>query len=576
MLLQKKKKEKPALPPNLKPKKVIKPNNKMRNLHWTTVNPFDVEKTIWNKIDDGKIAIDVAELETKFCWKQIAEKSNTAAAAKSTPEKPKNDTVRVLDTRRAYNIEIFLGRLKMDPWTLREALLSMSETKLSLDTVHKLINFVPTKEEAAQLNGYENEKNLGVAENFVKIVRTVDTSLVERLKLWAFKIEFADIYSEQQASLVALRRAHDAVKKADSLQLMFSIILCVGNYMNGSTAKGQAYGFKLASLTQLSRSRTVDNSATLTEYLYEFILKHERYKSALTFMTELQCLEQATTVDTTVLKQNIAGINAKLKMIQKRIDSFNDKTVITRMGDNFYAVMQPFHTMAIQKFHRLEKQRDEIFVDLNALGVWLNEPKDATFKYLKALNEFRLSFKQSIKLYNDRKTKLAEIEKRKKWKEKQAQEKLAKKKKSVKAKEQKMLLAATTNQNGDKSVNAEDSGNMQKMSKNKDENSNANIAETQAKSESGIKARNSVENKDEEEDEDMDVLDEEQEQMFFEHNRKSLKARKMNSEFSHKTHNTRDKNISDLVLKRVVAGSSRSLFARLKNRARFGFAQKNK
>ena len=49
-----------------------------------------------------------------------------------------NDIVRVLDPKRSYNIEIFLGRLKMDPWNLREAMLTLNEEKLNLDTIHKV------------------------------------------------------------------------------------------------------------------------------------------------------------------------------------------------------------------------------------------------------------------------------------------------------------------------------------------------------------------------------------------------------------------------------------------------------
>ncbi len=53
--------------------------------------------------------------------------------------------------------------MKVNSWTLREAMLSINEDKIPLDTVHKLINFVPTTDEAQQLNGYENEKHLGAS-----------------------------------------------------------------------------------------------------------------------------------------------------------------------------------------------------------------------------------------------------------------------------------------------------------------------------------------------------------------------------------------------------------------------------
>merc|ERR1712157_379901 len=47
----------------------------------------------------------------------------------------------------------------------------------------------------------------------------------------------------------------------------------------------------------------------------------------------------------------------------------------------------------------------------------MGEPKDANFKYLKTLNEFRQNFLRAIKMTEQRKAKLLEIEKRKKWKQ---------------------------------------------------------------------------------------------------------------------------------------------------------------
>ncbi len=84
-------------------------------------------------------------------------------------------------------------------------------------------------------------------------------------------MEFNEKYTDQQKALVWLRNDHDCIQKSKALKLMFTLILKIGNYMNGSTAKGQAYGFKLRSLSQLMRSRTVDNSATLMEYINQLL-----------------------------------------------------------------------------------------------------------------------------------------------------------------------------------------------------------------------------------------------------------------------------------------------------------------
>eukprot|EP01084_Bolivina_argentea_P034137 63181_1 len=382
--IQKRDSEKLKLPPGLKPKKLIKPKNKMRNIHWTTVNPFDVEKTIWNEIDDENIICNVDELEAKFCWKQIQRKQPVNIVAK-----PQKNVIRILDSRRAYNVEIFLGKLKMDVWKIRHAIEFLNESELCFETIQNLIHFVPTPAEAELFNGYENTENLGVAENFFQIIRDVDNNLLERMSLWVFSIEFDELLEEENMRLKYLKESYNAIKSSESLKLMFTIILSIGNYINGGTKNGEAYGFKLSSLSHLMRSKTVDNKQTMMEYIYCFVARSEKYKSVIRFVNELQCLEKASNIDVAILRKNIFDIGHKLNLIKRRNDNFEK---IGLVSDTFCLKMKPFYLSSIGKFKELERLMDSVFNDLKSLGIWLNEPKDVNFKYLKTLNQFRNNF----------------------------------------------------------------------------------------------------------------------------------------------------------------------------------------
>eukprot|EP00487_Bulimina_marginata_P008129 TRINITY_DN30209_c0_g1_i1.p1 TRINITY_DN30209_c0_g1~~TRINITY_DN30209_c0_g1_i1.p1 ORF type:complete len:121 (+),score=17.88 TRINITY_DN30209_c0_g1_i1:37-399(+) len=117
------------------------------------------------------------------------------------------------------------------------------------------------------------------------------------------------------------------------------------------------------------------------EYIYDFCESNERYKQCLDFSKDLQALDDATSVDIAVLRANVAGLGAKLRRIKSRID---DKQTITRSGDNFAKIMQPFYMNSISKYEKLQKSRDAMFKELKDLAVWLNEPNDANFKYLKS------------------------------------------------------------------------------------------------------------------------------------------------------------------------------------------------
>ena len=71
---------KPKWPENLKRKPEIKPSRKMKNLQWSKVDPFSVEKSIWKECDDSKIKFDKKELEAMFGQKVIAKKAPKAGS----------------------------------------------------------------------------------------------------------------------------------------------------------------------------------------------------------------------------------------------------------------------------------------------------------------------------------------------------------------------------------------------------------------------------------------------------------------------------------------------------------------
>ena len=85
------------------------------------------------------------------------------------------------------------------------------------------------------------------------------------------------------------------------------------------------------------------------------------------------------------------------------------------MGDCFESTMRPFYGSARDRVDGLTAQKEAVFSDLKQLGIWLNEPKDVHFKYLKTLNEFRLNFVRSIEAVEQRRERTAVIEKRRKW-----------------------------------------------------------------------------------------------------------------------------------------------------------------
>lgn len=77
-------------------------------------------------------------------------------------------------------------------------------------------------------------------------------------------------------------------------------MLAHGNYMNGVTAKGGAFGFQITSLSKFYDMKSKDNKTTLLQYIVEYIME-EVDRNILNFMPFLQLFENANNPCTRIL-----------------------------------------------------------------------------------------------------------------------------------------------------------------------------------------------------------------------------------------------------------------------------------
>ena len=61
------------------------------------------------------------------------------------------------------------------------------------------------------------------------------------------------------------------VQKSTKLKTLLEIVLALGNYLNGGTFRGRAYGFKLEALTKLKDTKAADNQTTLLHYIVQLV-----------------------------------------------------------------------------------------------------------------------------------------------------------------------------------------------------------------------------------------------------------------------------------------------------------------
>ncbi|RHY63368.1 hypothetical protein DYB34_003871, partial [Aphanomyces astaci] len=288
----------------------VKPNVDMRALFWTRIPVNVVQSTVWSSLSDTSVSLEPFDLEWMF------RKANPASTVdKDSNEKKKKDSAAVLllDSKTQQNVGIALARFKLSPSDVKAGLLAMDQTAISVDHLSSLIALAPTLEEQDLLKNYDGPVHvLGAVEKFFLEMLSIPR-YTQRIK--CFRIKLFVQYT-----------------------LYFSVlVLAIGNYMNGGTARGGAYGFKLDALAKLHTVRGIDSKVTLMHYLARHLEQFQ--PDLIAFVKEVPHVTEAKRLSLDQIKADINVCNSELAMLQGQVHASKNTA---DAADQFYAKMAPF------------------------------------------------------------------------------------------------------------------------------------------------------------------------------------------------------------------------------------------
>lgn len=106
-------------------KKKHQPKVPMKAVPWTVVKESEVKGTIWEKVSDEKVKLDVEALENSFAVKKsTATTSSEGGASQKEQDIPK---ISLLSADRTKNVELILGKLRLKNDVLVDALFQCNE-----------------------------------------------------------------------------------------------------------------------------------------------------------------------------------------------------------------------------------------------------------------------------------------------------------------------------------------------------------------------------------------------------------------------------------------------------------------
>lgn len=331
----------PGLPPPPAPGLPKKPSPlppiKTKPIFWTKINDAAYEQTIWKQIDDSKVSLNKDMLCELFASAEPVKKETDASAPKK--EKPK--FVEILDQQRAKSISIMLGRIRCPVNELAQMIKNL-DSNLSEDAIGSLKNNVPTAEEVAMCEGYDGDPNLlGPPEQYVLTISKIPM-LQQHVDFLNLRMGFEELMSDIETPVEILSTGFKQLKSSQKLKELLQYILAIGNFVNGGSNKGGAYGFKFDFFRKILDTRTNRPGYTLLNYIAETF-------DVNTLHEELSGINKMLSVDYDTTKQNYNKLNGLFNGLSNQMSNA-EKLVV-----DGYMLAPTFMKFKEQHAARLEK-----------------------------------------------------------------------------------------------------------------------------------------------------------------------------------------------------------------------------
>jgi hypothetical protein len=382
----------PGAPAPAQPKKkTIVPGTKMRQFNWNKLAPNKVANTIWSKLDDEKVRINPKVLEDLFCAAKPKPPSEHPGEADGAAKQVKAQVINLLDMKRSQNISIMLSRLSgMSNEDIKKAIVNMDAEKISLETLQIMVLYIPQPEEMEMLKEYKGDvtANLGKAERYFLTIMDIQ-QLEAKLTAWEFQRSFESKMAVIKESLSTIGRTLKDIKSNQNLPKVLEYILAVGNYINGSTARGGAFGFKLNSLLRmLDVKSAVDDKLSLLHFVVQEF-EHNN-PSVANLADEFPTLETASRENMTML----AGDLNKLKGGFSKCDGILKNP---NSDPKFKEAVSRFLTDAQAAFDTAQKQLEQYQKELKETLTYFAEDNMESDEFFGLLYQFVFNFEKCKK-----------------------------------------------------------------------------------------------------------------------------------------------------------------------------------
>ncbi|KAF9232167.1 hypothetical protein BU15DRAFT_55302 [Melanogaster broomeanus] len=339
---------------------------RLKPFFWNKLESNSIGPTVWSEpCADPDFSTE--DLEATFLIDSVPQTQSQVL----NPSRKQNVTT-LLDITRANNIAIMLSRFKSRYPAIRQALLDLDDSILSIDDLRAISKQLPTTEEMNRIKDFGDVSKLAKPDQYLHEIMTIPR-LPQRLDCMIFRQRFHLDVDEIRPDLKTIRDACRELRASQLFKRTLQAVLVVGNKLNGSTFRGNARGFHLEALLKMKETKTAKGGSdcpTLLHYIARVLL---RTQPKLTlFIEELPNLEPAARISFQTTSQAVQSVIASRAKVEAEVQLLNQLRHPSA-NDQFVKVMQPFLAQISGSVEALKEMTASVESDLRSLFTYYGE-----------------------------------------------------------------------------------------------------------------------------------------------------------------------------------------------------------
>ncbi|XP_071958926.1 uncharacterized protein [Antedon mediterranea] len=382
----------PAVALALQQKFTVKSNVKMRPFHWNKTPVPMVCNSVWKDTRDVTCKLDLVKLEAIF-----GSQDGKTPVVLQNPIKKKIKTL--LDPKLAQNLGIFLSGFKIDINDIRNRLVILYECDggLSPEHISALRRFQPTTEDKEMYKAYDGiPTELEATDRFMMLMCEIPNIRI-RLDLLSTVNEFPVQYEDLAPTIENVIEACKELYSNQRFIAVLEYILATGNFVNSTTGKGQALGFRLSALTKLTECRSKDKNYTLLKFIVEQMYQQE--PDLLNIMDDLQPVTKVADASIKALQAEAEIMKKDLCKIRKNSSILLNDEGASEEDANFCAQIDLFVEHYDVKMKTLSSKSEEMGTAYTLVLTRFGEPLSTDSEELfSGVNSFIKDFQKEVDL----------------------------------------------------------------------------------------------------------------------------------------------------------------------------------